>query len=75
MPVAFQADLLTGVDHGEQNPLEQEAHDGLTFFAARRRRLPQSRQIRGQLPDRGQFRRARRLRAFAPKAFVIGREP
>jgi hypothetical protein len=22
MPVAFQADLLTGVDHAEQNPLE-----------------------------------------------------
>jgi hypothetical protein len=36
MPVAFQADLLTGVEHGEQNPLEQQAHDGLTFFAGRR---------------------------------------
>jgi hypothetical protein len=75
MPVAFQADLLTGVDHGEQNPFEQEAHDGLTFFASRRRRLPQRRQIRSQLPDRGQFRGTRRLRSFAPKTFMIGDEP
>ena len=34
MPVAFQPDLLTGVDHGEQNPLEQQPHDGLTLFAS-----------------------------------------
>jgi hypothetical protein len=37
--------------------------------------LPQSRQISRQLPDRGKLGRTRRLRAFAPKTFVIGREP
>ena len=31
MPVAFQAHLLTGLDHLHQDPLEQQAHDGLTL--------------------------------------------
>lgn len=34
--MAFQADLLPGVEHGEQSLQEQQAHDGLTFFAGRR---------------------------------------
>jgi hypothetical protein len=75
MPMAFQADLLRGVDHGQQNALQQQPHDGLTVFAGRCRRLPQSRQIRRQLPDRGEFPWPRRLRAFAPKAVMIGRQP
>jgi len=74
MPVAFQPDLFTAVDHGDQNPLDQQAHDDLTVFAGGRRRLPQCRQVSRQLPDRGQFGRSGRLRTFAPEAFVISRE-
>jgi hypothetical protein len=57
MPVAYQPDLFTAVDNGDQNPLEQQPHDGLTLLTGCRRRLPQGGQIVCQLADRGNLGR------------------
>ena len=57
MPVAFQPDLFTAVDNGDQNPLQQQPHDGLALFTGCRRRLPQGGQIVCQLADRSNLGR------------------
>ena len=53
MPMAFQADLFARVDHGDDDPLQQEPDDRLALLLGRGLGSPEGGQIVGQILDGG----------------------
>jgi hypothetical protein len=74
LPMALQANLLAGADHGDEDPFEQKPSDRLTLLLSCRLGPPESGQILGQILYGGQFGRAGRLGALSLKALVVGQE-
>ena len=74
MPMAFQADLFASVDHGDDDPLQQEPDDRLALLLGRRLGSPEGGQIVGQILDGGYLGRRGRFGPLAREAFVLRRK-
>jgi len=73
-PVHLQIDLLAVVEDGDDDPLDEQPHDGLALGGRGRRGLPQGGDIAGELADARPFRRRQRRRAGVEEARILGLE-
>ena len=69
--MAFNPNLFAAAFDLDQDPLQHQPDDGLTFFLGRALGSPEGGEILGNTADAGQFGRSWRHQPLAPEAFIL----